>query len=98
MLCLVFASHNGVSESEVLDLFPELEFPLLSSLLHHLNRLCIVTLHCGLIRFQHLQVSRVLGQNKMDKCIEESLIKQFSSCVDVLGLGGSEAGVLGWRE
>ncbi|KAM6900637.1 nephrocystin-3 [Xenentodon cancila] len=55
MLCLVFASHNGVSESEVSDLFPELEFPVLSSLLHHLNRLCIVTVRCGLIRFQHLQ-------------------------------------------
>lgn len=33
-----------------------MEWPVLSSLLHHLNRLCIVTLRCGLITFQHLQV------------------------------------------
>uniref|UniRef100_A0A7N6BIA6 Nephrocystin-3 n=1 Tax=Anabas testudineus TaxID=64144 RepID=A0A7N6BIA6_ANATE len=51
ILCLVCASHNGVSESEVLDLFPDLELPALSSMLYRLNRLCIVTLHCGLIRF-----------------------------------------------
>lgn len=57
MLCLVCASHNGVSESEVLDLFPELELPVLSTLLYRLNRLCVVTLRCGLIRFQHLQVT-----------------------------------------
>lgn len=56
MLCLVCASHNGVSESEVLDLFPEMELPVLSSLLHRLTRLCVLTLRCGLIRFQHLQV------------------------------------------
>lgn len=56
ILCLVCASHNGVSEPEVLDLFPDLELPVLLSLLHRLNRLCIVTLRCGLIRFQHLQV------------------------------------------
>lgn len=57
ILCLVCASHNGVSESEVLDLFPEVKLPVLSSLLHRLNRLCIVTVRCGLIRFQHLQVT-----------------------------------------
>lgn len=57
MLCLVCASHNGVSESEVLDLFPEMELPVLSSLLHRLTRLCVLTLRCGLIRFQHLQVT-----------------------------------------
>lgn len=59
MLCLVCASHNGVSESEVLDLFPEMELPVLSSLLHRLTRLCVLTLRCGLIRFQHLQVTPV---------------------------------------
>uniref|UniRef100_A0A8D3DBL6 Nephronophthisis 3 n=1 Tax=Scophthalmus maximus TaxID=52904 RepID=A0A8D3DBL6_SCOMX len=49
ILCLVCASHNGVSESEVLDLFPELDLPVLSSMLYRLNRLCIVTLRCGLV-------------------------------------------------
>lgn len=58
MLCLVCASHNGVSESEVLELLPDLELPLLLCLLERLSRLCVVTLRCGLIRFQHLQVSR----------------------------------------
>lgn len=57
MLCLVCASHNGVSESEVLAVFPDLGLPVLSSLLYTLQRLCIVGLGCGLIRFQHLQVS-----------------------------------------
>ncbi|XP_035981049.1 nephrocystin-3 [Fundulus heteroclitus] len=60
MLCLVFSSHNGVSESEALDLFPELDWPTLASLLHHLNRLCIVTLRCGLIRFHHLQACKAV--------------------------------------
>uniref|UniRef100_A0A1A8FJ09 Nephrocystin-3 n=1 Tax=Nothobranchius korthausae TaxID=1143690 RepID=A0A1A8FJ09_9TELE len=55
MLCLVLSSHNGMSESEILDLFPELEVPVLSFLLHHLNRLCITTLRCGLLTFQHQQ-------------------------------------------
>lgn len=58
MLCLVCASHNGVSESEALELLPDLELPLLLCLLERLSRLCVVTLRCGLIRFQHLQVSR----------------------------------------
>uniref|UniRef100_A0AAR2JF62 Nephrocystin-3 n=1 Tax=Pygocentrus nattereri TaxID=42514 RepID=A0AAR2JF62_PYGNA len=56
LLCLVCASHNGISESEVLEIFSELSFPALSSLLHSLRRLLIVTFGCGLIRFQHLQV------------------------------------------
>uniref|UniRef100_A0AAR2J234 Nephrocystin-3 n=1 Tax=Pygocentrus nattereri TaxID=42514 RepID=A0AAR2J234_PYGNA len=55
LLCLVCASHNGISESEVLEIFSELSFPALSSLLHSLRRLLIVTFGCGLIRFQHLQ-------------------------------------------
>uniref|UniRef100_A0A1A8KWY8 Nephrocystin-3 n=1 Tax=Nothobranchius kuhntae TaxID=321403 RepID=A0A1A8KWY8_NOTKU len=55
MLCLVLSSHNGMSESEILDLFPELEVPVLSFLLHHLNRLCVTTLRCGLLTFQHQQ-------------------------------------------
>lgn len=67
ILCLVCASHNGVSESEVLDLLPEVELPVLSSLLHCLNRLCIVTLRCGLIRFQHLQVIKLMEHRVIRK-------------------------------
>lgn len=67
MLCLVCASHNGVSESEALDLLPDLELPLLLFLLERLSRLCVVTLRCGLIRFQHLQVSRPRGTSRLIK-------------------------------
>uniref|UniRef100_A0A3P8XIV7 Nephrocystin-3 n=1 Tax=Esox lucius TaxID=8010 RepID=A0A3P8XIV7_ESOLU len=57
MLCLVCASHNGVSESEVLELFPDLGMPVLSSILYSLQRLCIVELGCGLIRFHQDRVT-----------------------------------------
>uniref|UniRef100_A0A4W6CXJ0 Nephrocystin-3 n=1 Tax=Lates calcarifer TaxID=8187 RepID=A0A4W6CXJ0_LATCA len=83
ILCLVCASHNGVSESEVLDLFPEIELPVLSSMLHRLNRLCIVTLRCGLIRFQHLQAWEAvrlefLGGGSSSATYREKLIHYFS--------------------
>uniref|UniRef100_A0A3Q3J044 Nephrocystin-3 n=1 Tax=Monopterus albus TaxID=43700 RepID=A0A3Q3J044_MONAL len=83
ILCLVCASHNGVSESEVLDLFPELELPVLSSMLYCLNRLCIVTLRCGLIRFQHLQACEAvrlqfLGGGSSFTAYREKLIYYFS--------------------
>uniref|UniRef100_A0A8C4EW80 Nephrocystin-3 n=1 Tax=Dicentrarchus labrax TaxID=13489 RepID=A0A8C4EW80_DICLA len=83
ILCLVCASHNGVSESEVLDHFPDVEFPVLSSLLYHLNRLCIVTLRCGLIRFQHLQAWEAvrlefLGGGSSSAAYREKLIHYFS--------------------
>ncbi|KAM9332313.1 nephrocystin-3 [Pholidichthys leucotaenia] len=83
ILCLVYTSHNGVSESEVLDLFPEVELPTLSSLLHRLNRLCIVTLRCGLIRFQHLQAWEAvriefLGAGSSPSYYREKLIHYFN--------------------
>ncbi|XP_062235036.1 nephrocystin-3-like isoform X2 [Platichthys flesus] len=83
ILCLVCASHNGVSESEVLDLFPELHLHVLSSLLYRLNRLCVVTLRCGLIRFQHLQAWEAvrlefLGGGSSSATYREKLINYFS--------------------
>uniref|UniRef100_A0A3B4TS01 Nephrocystin-3 n=1 Tax=Seriola dumerili TaxID=41447 RepID=A0A3B4TS01_SERDU len=83
LLCLVCASHNGVSESEALDLFPELELPVLSSMLYCLNRLCIVTLRCGLIRFQHLQAWEAvrlefLSGGSSSATYREKLIHYFS--------------------
>ncbi|CAG04288.1 unnamed protein product, partial [Tetraodon nigroviridis] len=83
MLCLVCASHNGISESEVLDLFPEMELPVLSSLLHRLSRLCVLTLRCGLIRFQHLQAWEAVRLEFLDGGINsaayrERLIQYFS--------------------
>ncbi|KAG7264553.1 hypothetical protein CRUP_019961 [Coryphaenoides rupestris] len=44
MLCLVWASRNGLSESELLELIPHLEFPVLSSVLQQLSKLRILTL------------------------------------------------------
>ncbi|XP_076826338.1 nephrocystin-3 isoform X2 [Brachyhypopomus gauderio] len=55
LLGLICVSHNGVSESEALDMFPELSFPALSSLLCSLRSLLIVSTSCGLIRFRHQQ-------------------------------------------
>ncbi|XP_040926269.1 nephrocystin-3 isoform X2 [Betta splendens] len=83
ILCLVCASHNGVSESEALDLFPELELPMLSSMLYRLNRLCIVTLRCGLIRFQHLQAWEAvrlefLSGGRSSATYREKLIHYFN--------------------
>ncbi|XP_013868832.1 nephrocystin-3 isoform X2 [Austrofundulus limnaeus] len=83
MLCLVFASHNGVSESEILDFFPELELPVLSFLLHRLNRLCITTLRCGLVTFQHLQACEAvrlefLSGGSSSASYREKLIHYFS--------------------
>ncbi len=108
------ASHNGVSESEVLDLFPEVELPVLTSLLHRLNRLCIVTLRCGLIRFQHLQViirlwpveyyrARSLKKEEMHYknllvIRQENLEVFVRICVCLSGLGSCEVGVPGWRK
>ncbi|KAK6299931.1 hypothetical protein J4Q44_G00299640 [Coregonus suidteri] len=83
MLCLVCASHNGVSESEVLAVFPDLGLPVLSSLLYTLQRLCIVGLGCGLIRFQHLQAGEAVRLEFMDggtcsPAYRENLIHYFS--------------------
>nr|XP_046212171.1 nephrocystin-3 isoform X1 [Oncorhynchus gorbuscha]XP_046212172.1 nephrocystin-3 isoform X1 [Oncorhynchus gorbuscha] len=83
MLCLVCASHNGVSESEVLAVFPDLGLPVLSSLLYTLQRLCIVGLGCGLIRFQHLQAAEAVRLEFMDggtcsPAYREKLIHYFS--------------------
>lgn len=96
VLCLICASHNGVSESEVLDLFPEMEPPLLSSLLHRLTRVCVVTLRCGLIRFQHLQVTTPPPLPAVDHYV--SLSPSGSTCLTIFaffppGLGGREVGV-----
>ncbi|XP_022522676.1 nephrocystin-3 [Astyanax mexicanus] len=83
LLCLISGSHNGVSETEVLEMFPELSFPALSSLLYSLNRLLILTFGCGLVRFQHLQACEAVMQEFLDggrSCASyrEKLIRYFS--------------------
>ncbi|KAG7488498.1 hypothetical protein MATL_G00034700 [Megalops atlanticus] len=83
IMCLVCVSHNGVSESEVLEMFPDLSWPLLSSVLRKLQGLCIVTLGCGLIKFQHLQAWEAVRLEFMDgdassSAHRERLIQYFS--------------------
>ncbi|KAL1006822.1 hypothetical protein UPYG_G00077600 [Umbra pygmaea] len=82
MLCLVSASHNGVSESEMLELFPDLCMPVLSSLLYSLQRLCIIDLCCGLVRFQHLQAWEAVQLEFMEggncSAYREKLIHYFT--------------------
>ncbi|TRY59639.1 hypothetical protein DNTS_022786 [Danionella cerebrum] len=80
-LCLLCASHNGISESEVLELFPALSFAALSSVLHTLERLLIITFSCGLIRFQHSQACEAVNQEFLEGeggCYRAKLICFFS--------------------
>ncbi|XP_030625126.1 nephrocystin-3 [Chanos chanos] len=83
LLCLVCASHNGVSESEALEVFPDLDFPTLSALLSSLKHLRTITVGCGLIRFQHLQACEAIKLEYMDggNCsisYRDKLIQHFS--------------------
>lgn len=55
ILCLVNVSHNGVSESELMELYPEMSWAVLTSLIHSLHKMCLLTYGCGLLKFQHLQ-------------------------------------------
>ncbi|XP_058258883.1 nephrocystin-3 isoform X1 [Hemibagrus wyckioides] len=83
LLCLLCASHNGVSESELLDIFPELHFPVLSSLLYSLQKLLIINFSCSLVRFQHLQACEAVMQEFFNggRCCSlyrEKLIQYFN--------------------
>ncbi|XP_073719787.1 nephrocystin-3 [Misgurnus anguillicaudatus] len=87
LLCLLCASHNGVSESEALELFSDLSFSMLTSMLHSLQRLLIITYACGLIRFQHQQACEAVNQEFMDEgrhcgSYRETLIQFFSRQLD----------------
>ncbi|XP_012518792.1 PREDICTED: nephrocystin-3 [Propithecus coquereli] len=55
ILCLINVSHNGLSESELMELYPEMSWAVLTSLIHSLHKMCLLTYGCGLLRFQHLQ-------------------------------------------
>ncbi|XP_056594291.1 nephrocystin-3 isoform X2 [Triplophysa dalaica] len=83
LLCLLCASHNGVSESEALELFTDLCFPALTSMLCSLQSLLIITYACGLIRFQHPQACEAVNQeflNEGRQCgtYRQTLIQFFS--------------------
>ncbi|XP_041923941.1 nephrocystin-3 isoform X5 [Alosa sapidissima] len=83
LLGLLYASHNGVSESELLELLPELAFPTLCSMLFRLEYLLILTLDCGIIHFRHLQACDAVRLELMDGGVtvsihRERLIHHFS--------------------
>uniref|UniRef100_A0A673G3W8 Nephrocystin-3 n=1 Tax=Sinocyclocheilus rhinocerous TaxID=307959 RepID=A0A673G3W8_9TELE len=83
LLCLVCASHNGISESEALELFPDLSFPALTSLLHNLERLLIITYTCGLIHRVTWRVADelpwLLQQQEDQSKLQMSLLNLFVS-------------------
>ncbi|XP_059801717.1 nephrocystin-3 isoform X1 [Hypanus sabinus] len=85
ILCLIHVSHNGVSEGELLEIYPELHWPTLSSLLHSLQRTCVLTQRCGLLKFQHLQAWEAVRLQYMEKkelesvtVYRETLVQYFS--------------------
>ncbi|XP_028927230.1 nephrocystin-3 [Ornithorhynchus anatinus] len=84
ILCLVSVSHNGVSESELMELYPELTWAVLTSLVHSLNKMCLLTYGCGLLKFQHLQAWETVRLEYMEEgqsiisTYREKLINYFT--------------------
>nr|XP_033785861.1 nephrocystin-3 isoform X1 [Geotrypetes seraphini]XP_033785862.1 nephrocystin-3 isoform X1 [Geotrypetes seraphini]XP_033785863.1 nephrocystin-3 isoform X1 [Geotrypetes seraphini] len=67
ILCLISISHNGVSESELLELVPELSCPILASLVHSLHKMSVLSYGCGLLKFQHLQAWEAVSLEYMQE-------------------------------
>ncbi|XP_027752886.1 nephrocystin-3 [Empidonax traillii] len=67
ILCVIGVSHNGVSESELMELYPELTSAVLASLLHSLHKMCLLTYGCGLLKFQHLQAWEMVKLEYMEE-------------------------------
>ncbi|XP_069504796.1 nephrocystin-3 [Ambystoma mexicanum] len=67
VLCLIHVSHNGVSESELMELFPELSWPVLTFLIQNLSKMFLLTYGCGLLKFQHLQAWEAVRLQYMDE-------------------------------
>ncbi|XP_052651020.1 nephrocystin-3 isoform X2 [Harpia harpyja] len=67
MLCVIGVSHNGVSESELMELYPELSSAVLASLVHSLHKMCLLTYGCGLLKFQHLQAWEMVRLEYMEE-------------------------------
>ncbi|XP_060104862.1 nephrocystin-3 [Heteronotia binoei] len=84
ILCLISISHNGVSESELMELCPELSWAVLASVVHSLHNMCFLTYGCGLLKFCHLQAWETVklefmeeGHNAFAAC-REKLIDYFT--------------------
>ncbi|XP_037700690.1 nephrocystin-3 isoform X6 [Choloepus didactylus] len=83
ILCLVNVSHNGVSESELMELYPEMSWAVLTSLIHSLHKMCLLTYGCGLLKFQHLQAWETvrleyMGGPSIISSYRQKLIKYFT--------------------
>ncbi|KAM6224830.1 nephrocystin-3 [Rhynchocyon petersi] len=76
VLCLVNVSHNGVSESELMDLHPNASWAVLTSLIHSLHNMCLLTYGCGLLKFQHLQAWEAVRLEYMEDPALVSLYQQ----------------------
>uniref|UniRef100_A0A8C5JYZ6 Nephrocystin-3 n=1 Tax=Jaculus jaculus TaxID=51337 RepID=A0A8C5JYZ6_JACJA len=84
VLCLVGVSHNGLSESELMELYPEMSWAVLTSLIHSLHRMCLLTYGCGLLKFQHLQAWEAVRLEFMEDAtvissFRQKLISYFTS-------------------
>ncbi|KAM6450863.1 nephrocystin-3 isoform 1-T1 [Liasis olivaceus] len=66
ILCLIGVSHNGVSESELMGLCPELSWEILASLMYNMHKMCILTYRCGLLSFQHFQAWEIVKVEYME--------------------------------
>ncbi|NXD08707.1 NPHP3 protein, partial [Nothocercus nigrocapillus] len=66
VLCVIGVSHNGVSESELMELYPELSSAMLALLVHSLHKMCLLTYGCGLLKFQHLQAWEMVKLEYME--------------------------------
>ncbi|KAL6076537.1 hypothetical protein STEG23_016718 [Scotinomys teguina] len=84
ILCLINVSHNGVSESELMELYPEMSWASLISIVHSLHKMCLLTYSCGLLRFQHLQAWETVRLEYMEdptliSSYRQKLINYFTS-------------------
>ncbi|XP_031202078.1 nephrocystin-3 isoform X4 [Mastomys coucha] len=84
ILCLINVSHNGVNESELMELYPEMSWASLTSILHSLHKMHLLTYSCGLLRFQHLQAWETVRLEYMEdpalvSSYRQKLINYFTS-------------------
>nr|XP_056713290.1 nephrocystin-3 [Euleptes europaea] len=79
ILCLISISHNGVSESELMELCPELSWAVLASVVHSLHKMCFLTYGCGLLKFCHLQAWEMVKLEFMEEGHDA-----FASCREKL--------------
>ncbi|XP_035299800.1 nephrocystin-3 isoform X3 [Cricetulus griseus] len=84
ILCLINVSHNGVSESELMELYPEMSWASMTSIVHSLHKMCLLTYSCGLLRFRHLQAWETVKLEYMEdptliSSYRQKLINYFTS-------------------